>query len=274
MRTLLEGPPTRSLAPGATARPRSSTRRGRSCSATPRPSCRPPDLRPVAERVRERNERNTDLYFQLEHPPALLRARLIGLRREWREFVGEMAGGSSTTTTVRRRLRSAGDITERLEAERRLDAASPTSRPPSPRWGAGVRGVAARRPRPRGGRARRDGAERQRADCRTVPAGGGRRCRWPAGRGRGPAGRAVGRDRRCAARRRSPSRRLERRDPNRRARCSARSRRRQWRPTSSARSSPWPTCSRPPTPACVPQQRIRHQALHDPTRHRQPRACR
>ena len=44
------------------------------------------------ERVRERYERNTALYFQLEHP-LRFSARAYGLRRDGTEFVGEMSWG-------------------------------------------------------------------------------------------------------------------------------------------------------------------------------------
>ena len=71
------------------------------------------------ERVRERYERNTDLYFQLEHP-LRFSARAYGLRRDGSEFVGEMSWGIVHDEEGPMLLAVGRDITERLEAERRL----------------------------------------------------------------------------------------------------------------------------------------------------------
>ena len=72
------------------------------------------------ERVRERYERNTALYFQLEHP-LRFSARAYGLRRDGSEFIGEMSWGIVPDDDGQPLLLAVGrDITERLEAERRL----------------------------------------------------------------------------------------------------------------------------------------------------------
>src|SRR5215204_6334560 len=71
------------------------------------------------ERVRERYERNTALYFQLEHP-LRFSARAFGLRRDGTEFVGEMSWGIVHDDEGPMLLAVGRDITERLEAERRL----------------------------------------------------------------------------------------------------------------------------------------------------------
>src|SRR5687768_9113772 len=71
------------------------------------------------ERVRERYERNTDLYFQLEHP-LRFSARAYGLRRDGTEFVGEMSWGIVQDEEGPMLLAVGRDITERLETERRL----------------------------------------------------------------------------------------------------------------------------------------------------------
>src|SRR5215204_1104800 len=71
------------------------------------------------ERVRERYERNTALYFQLEHP-LRFSARAYGLRRDGSEFVGEMSWGIVHDEEGPMLLAVGRDITERLEAERRL----------------------------------------------------------------------------------------------------------------------------------------------------------
>jgi len=71
------------------------------------------------ERVRERYERNTALYFQLEHP-LRFSARAYGLRRDGSEFVGEMSWGIVQDEEGPMLLAVGRDITERLEAERRL----------------------------------------------------------------------------------------------------------------------------------------------------------
>ena len=71
------------------------------------------------ERVRERYERNTALYFQLEHP-LRFSARAYGLRRDGTEFVGEMSWGIVQDDEGPMLLAVGRDITERLETERRL----------------------------------------------------------------------------------------------------------------------------------------------------------
>ena len=72
------------------------------------------------ERVRERYERNSALYFQLEHP-LRFSARAYGLRRDGSEFIGEMSWGIVPDDDGQPLLLAVGrDITERLEAERRL----------------------------------------------------------------------------------------------------------------------------------------------------------
>ena len=71
------------------------------------------------ERVRERYERNAALYFELEHPLNFT-ARAYGLRRDGSEFVGEMSWGIVEGDGGPMLLAVGRDITERLEAERRL----------------------------------------------------------------------------------------------------------------------------------------------------------
>jgi len=71
------------------------------------------------ERVRERYERNTALYFELEHPLRFT-ARAYGRRRDGSEFVGEMSWGIVEGDDGPVLLAVGRDITERLEAERRL----------------------------------------------------------------------------------------------------------------------------------------------------------
>jgi diguanylate cyclase (GGDEF)-like protein/PAS domain S-box-containing protein len=71
------------------------------------------------ERVRERYERNSALYFQLEHPLRFT-ARAYGLRRDGTEFVGEMSWGIVHDDEGPMLLAVGRDITERLETERRL----------------------------------------------------------------------------------------------------------------------------------------------------------
>jgi diguanylate cyclase (GGDEF)-like protein/PAS domain S-box-containing protein len=79
--------------------------------------------RPISDlwpdRVRERYERNTALYFQLEHPLRFT-ARAYGLRRDGSEFVGEMSWGIIEGDDGPMLLAVGRDITDRLEAERRL----------------------------------------------------------------------------------------------------------------------------------------------------------
>ena len=71
------------------------------------------------ERVRDRYERNAALYFQLEHP-LRFSARAYGLRRDGSEFIGEMSWGIVEDGGERMLLAVGRDITERLETERRL----------------------------------------------------------------------------------------------------------------------------------------------------------
>jgi diguanylate cyclase (GGDEF)-like protein/PAS domain S-box-containing protein len=71
------------------------------------------------ERMRDRYERNAALYFQLEHPLRFT-ARAYGLRRDGTEFVGEMSWGIVHDEEGPMLLAVGRDITERLEAERRL----------------------------------------------------------------------------------------------------------------------------------------------------------
>src|SRR5829696_7349476 len=71
------------------------------------------------ERVRERYERNAALYFELEHPLNFT-ARAYGLRRDGSEFVGEMSWGIVEADDGPVLLAVGRDITERQEAERRL----------------------------------------------------------------------------------------------------------------------------------------------------------
>src|SRR5215217_5578842 len=71
------------------------------------------------ERVRERYERNAALYFEQEHPLSFT-ARAYGLRRDGSEFVGEMSWGIVEADRGPMLLAVGRDITERLEAERRL----------------------------------------------------------------------------------------------------------------------------------------------------------
>src|SRR5829696_10127287 len=71
------------------------------------------------ERVRERYERNTALYFELEHP-LRFSARAYGLRRDGGEFIGEMSWGIVHDESGPMLLAVGRDITQRLEAERRL----------------------------------------------------------------------------------------------------------------------------------------------------------
>src|SRR5215208_203736 len=71
------------------------------------------------ERVRERYERNAALYFEQEHPLSFT-ARAYGLRRDGSEFVGEMSWGIVEADGGPMLLAVGRDITERLEAERRL----------------------------------------------------------------------------------------------------------------------------------------------------------
>ena len=71
------------------------------------------------ERVRTRYERNMDLYFQLEHPLRFTE-RAYGLRSDGTEFVGEMSWGIVETDDGPLLLAVGRDITLRLDAERRL----------------------------------------------------------------------------------------------------------------------------------------------------------
>ena len=71
------------------------------------------------ERVRDRYKSNAALYFQLEHP-LRFSARAYGLRRDGSEFIGEMSWGIVEDGGERMLLAVGRDITERLETERRL----------------------------------------------------------------------------------------------------------------------------------------------------------
>ena len=71
------------------------------------------------ERVRDRYVRNMELYFQLEHPLRFTE-RAYGLRSDGSEFVGEMSWGIVETEDGPLLVAIGRDITARLEAERRL----------------------------------------------------------------------------------------------------------------------------------------------------------
>ena len=71
------------------------------------------------ERVRDRYVRNMQLYFQLEHPLRFTE-RAYGLRSDGSEFVGEMSWGIVETEEGPLLVAIGRDITSRLEAERRL----------------------------------------------------------------------------------------------------------------------------------------------------------
>jgi diguanylate cyclase (GGDEF)-like protein/PAS domain S-box-containing protein len=71
------------------------------------------------ERVRDRYVRNMQLYFQLEHPLRFTE-RAYGLRSDGGEFVGEMSWGIVETEDGPLLVAIGRDITARLEAERRM----------------------------------------------------------------------------------------------------------------------------------------------------------
>ena len=71
------------------------------------------------ERVRRRYRRNMDRYFAEEHPLRFT-ARAYGLRRDGSEFVGEMSWGIVATDDGPLLLAVGRDISERLAAEKRL----------------------------------------------------------------------------------------------------------------------------------------------------------
>ena len=258
MRALLEGLPDAIVGrpAGRLDRVRQRARRG-AVRLHARPSCsaaRSPMLWP--ERVRERYERNTALYFQLEHPLRFT-ARAYGLRRDGTEFVGEMSWGIVEGDDGPMLLAVGRDITERLEAERRLRRQSDEQAAVAALGERALRGVAP-------GDLAREAAERVgmalSADrvlivepSPTAARRAGRAGR--VGRRRGSAGRAGGRDggdaRAGAGRGR---RRLERRDPHGRGgvRRDHRLRHRRRRTSSAPSSSRSPTCSPRPTRACAP----------------------
>src|SRR3954449_7286898 len=72
-----------------------------------------------AERVRKRYRRNLDLYFKLEHPMRFSE-RAYGRRKDGSEFVGEMSWGIVETDEGPLLLAVGRDISERLAAEERL----------------------------------------------------------------------------------------------------------------------------------------------------------
>src|SRR5215210_3220084 len=76
-----------------------------------------------AERVRERYRRNLDLYFALEHP-LRFSERAYGRRKDGSEFVGEMSWGIVETDEGPLLLAIGRDISERLEVEQRLQRQS------------------------------------------------------------------------------------------------------------------------------------------------------
>ena len=219
------------------------------------------------ERVRERYERNTALYFQLEHP-LRFSARAYGLRRDGSEFVGEMSWGIVHDEAGPMLLAVGRDITERLEAERRLRRQSEEQAAVAALGERALRGVApadlAREAAERVGMAL--SAERV---LIVEPAASGGDADDARRLGRGSRTRrtpAAARSPRCAGRRRSPSTAAG-------ASRSAPARR------SSARSPP--TAPRAPEEQrsflvavanvlatayarLRSEQRIRHQALHDP----------
>ena len=71
------------------------------------------------ERMRDRYERNMRLYFSLEHPLRFTE-RAYGLRRDGSEFVGEMSWGILETEEGPLLLAVGRDISARLAADRRL----------------------------------------------------------------------------------------------------------------------------------------------------------
>jgi len=71
------------------------------------------------ERVRKRYRRNMELYFEVEHP-LRFSERAYGLRRDGGEFVGEMSWGIVATEDGPLLLAVGRDISERLAAEKRI----------------------------------------------------------------------------------------------------------------------------------------------------------
>jgi diguanylate cyclase (GGDEF)-like protein/PAS domain S-box-containing protein len=71
------------------------------------------------ERVRTRYRRNMELYFEVEHP-LRFSERAYGVRRDGSEFVGEMSWGIVTTDDGPLLLAVGRDISERLAAEKRI----------------------------------------------------------------------------------------------------------------------------------------------------------
>ena len=71
------------------------------------------------ERVRARYRRNLELYFELEHP-LRFSDRAYGRRKDGTEFVGEMSWGIVETDKGPLLLAIGRDVSERLEAEARL----------------------------------------------------------------------------------------------------------------------------------------------------------
>jgi diguanylate cyclase (GGDEF)-like protein/PAS domain S-box-containing protein len=72
-----------------------------------------------AERVRERYRRNLELYFALQHPLTFTE-RAHGRRKDGSEFVGEMSWGIVETDDGPLLLAIGRDISERLDTEARL----------------------------------------------------------------------------------------------------------------------------------------------------------
>jgi diguanylate cyclase (GGDEF)-like protein/PAS domain S-box-containing protein len=71
------------------------------------------------ERVRKRYRRNMELYFEVEHP-LRFSERAYGVRRDGSEFVGEMSWGIVATEDGPLLLAVGRDISERLAAEKRI----------------------------------------------------------------------------------------------------------------------------------------------------------
>ena len=71
------------------------------------------------ERVRARYRRNYELYFELEHP-LRFSDRAYGLRKDGSEFIGEMSWGIVETDQASLLLAIGRDVSERLETESRL----------------------------------------------------------------------------------------------------------------------------------------------------------
>ncbi len=71
------------------------------------------------ERVRERYERNMALYFELEHP-LRFSERAYGVRSDGSEFMGEMSWGIVESSQGQLLLAVGRDISQRLEDDRRI----------------------------------------------------------------------------------------------------------------------------------------------------------